>query len=137
MNEEQNNPLDGFTFFDNSGMSRVVDKITITKSSQFNFPAAFYKLNSLSGKQGVALYYNNMQSKIGIRFTDTLDPKGFKLVLSNEGKYGAYISAKSFLLLNKIELPRSAGRYEYKKFNTSEGVVFIIDLNDKEEVESM
>lgn len=127
--DNKTNPLNGFTFFDNSNVSRLVDKITITKSSQLNFPAAFYNLNKLQGKQGVDLYYKESEQKIGLQFTDEVTPKGFKLVLSNHGKYGGYVSAKSFFTLNKIDIPKYSGRYEYEKFNTSAGDVFIIDLN--------
>lgn len=127
-------PLDGFELFDNSTMSRVVDKITVTKSNQLNFPAAFYTINKLAGKKGAMLYFNKASQKIAVQFTDEVKPQGFKLALSNEGKYGAYISVRSFFTLNGIDNKKYAKRYDYDKIIDSDGQpIFIIDLTKGEE----
>lgn len=136
MNEElhSNSPLEGFELFDNSNMSRVVNKITITKSNQFNFPAAFYQINKIEGKKGAMLYFNKQAQKIAVLFTDEVQPQGFRLALSNEGKYGAYISARSFLTLNDISDLKFAKRYDYEKQALPSGeTLYIIDLNKGEE----
>ena len=136
MNEESisNSPLQGFELFDNSNMSRVVDKITITKSNQLNFPAAFYKINKIEGKQGAVLYFNKAAQKVAVQFTDDVPKHGFKLSLSNEGKYGAYISARSFLTLNGINGKEYAKRYDYQKVDGGDGqTLFIIDLTKGED----
>lgn len=132
-NNVNNSPLEGFELFDNSNMSRVVDKITITKSNQLNFPAAFYKINKLDGKKGAMLYFNKVAQKVAIQFTDDVQSQGFKLSLSNEGKYGAYISARSFLTLNGISDKRFAKRYDYDKVEANEQTLFVIDLNKGED----
>lgn len=133
-NELQNNsPIDGFELFDNSNMSRVVDKITITKSHQLNFPAAFYKINKIEGKKGAMLYFNKAAQKVAIQFTDDVIPQGFKLALSNEGKYGAYLSARSFLTLNGISDKKYAKRYDYEKVDASDRTLFVVDLNKGED----
>ena len=135
MNDDTHSSLlEGFELFDNSNMSRVVNKITITKSNQLNFPAAFYSINGLDGKKGAMLYYNKETHKIAVQFTDEVNDKGFKLALSNNGKYGAYISIRSFLTLNNIETLRYAGRYDYEKIAGPNGEqLFIIDLAKREE----
>ena len=136
MNEEfkNNSPLEGFELFDNSNMSRVVDKITITRSNQLNFPAAFYKINKIDKKQGAMLYFNKTAQKVAVQFTDDVPAQGFKLSLSNEGKYGAYISARSFLTLNGINDRKYAKRYDYDKVDVGNGVaLFVIDLTKGEE----
>jgi len=126
--------LEGFEPFDNSAMSRVVNKITITKSNQLNFPAAFYSINGLEGKKGAMLYFNKGAQKVAVQFTDEVIDKGFKLALSNNGKYGAYISIRSFLTLNNIEMPRYAGRYDYEKLADGSGnIFFVIDLMKRED----
>lgn len=132
-NNVNNSPLEGFELFDNSNMSRVVDKITITKSNQLNFPAAFYKINKLDGKKGAMLYFNKVAQKVAIQFTDDVQSQGFKLSLSNEGKYGAYISARSFLTLNGISDKRFAKRYDYDKVEANVQTLFVIDLNKGED----
>lgn len=132
--QTQSSQLEGFELFDNSNMSRVVNKITLTKSNQLNFPAAFYSINGLDGKKTALLYFNKNMQKIAVQFTDELDDKGFKLTLSNGGKYGAYISIRSFLTLNNIEVPRHAGRYDYEKIVGPNGApLFVIDLTRREE----
>lgn len=132
--DSNNSPLEGFELFDNSSMSRVVNKITITKSNQLNFPAAFYSINKLDGKKGAMLYYNKDAKKIAIQFIDVVNDQSFKLTLSNNGKYGAYISVRSFLTLNNIEMPQNAGRYDYKVVTGANGEqMFIIDLTKREE----
>lgn len=136
MNEElnSNSPLDGFELFDNSNMSRVVNKITITKSNQFNFPAAFYQMNRIEGKKGAMLYFNKQAQKVAVTFTDEAQPQGFRLALSNEGKYGAYISARSFLTLNGISDTKYAKRYDYDKQTLADGqTLYIIDLTKGED----
>lgn len=136
MNEElhSNSPLEGFELFDNSNMSRVVNKITITKSNQLNFPAAFYQINKIEGKKGAMLYFNKQAQKVAVMFTDEVEPQGFKLALSNEGKYGAYISARSFLTLNGISDIKYAKRYDYVQQNVSDGrTLYVIDLNKGED----
>lgn len=131
---DNNSPLEGFELFDNSNMSRVVNKITITKSNQLNFPAAFYSINNLDGKKGAMLYFNKATQKIAIQFTDDINDKGFKLTLSNNGKYGAYISVRSFMTLNGIDSKRYAARYDYEKLSDTDGQpIFVIDLTKGEE----
>ncbi len=134
-NEDVNNsPLEGFELFDNSNMSRVVDKITITKSNQLNFPAAFYKINKIEGKKGAMLFFNKTARKVAVQFTDDVLPQGFKLALSNDGKYGAYLSARSFLTLNGISDKKYAKRYNYEKIVGANGqTVFVIDLTKGED----
>lgn len=133
-NELHNNsPLEGFELFDNSNMSRVVDKITITKSHQLNFPAAFYKINKIDGKKGAMLYFNKVAQKVAVQFTDDAPQQGFKLALSNEGKYGAYISARSFLTLNGISDKKYAKRYDYEKLDNNGQTLFVIDLTKGED----
>jgi hypothetical protein len=135
MNDGTNaSPLEDFELFDNSTMSRVVNKITITKSNQLNFPAAFYSINNLDGKKGAMLYFNKVAQKIAVQFIDEVNDKGFKLALSNNGKYGAYVSVRSFLTLNNIEMPRYAGRYDYEKIDGPGGTpLFVIDLTKRQE----
>ncbi len=136
MNDDTNNssPLEGFELFDSSSMSRVVNKITITKSNQLNFPAAFYTINKLNGKKGAVLYFNKTSQKIAIQFTDEVTPQGFKLALSSEGKYGAYVSVRSFFTLNGIDNKKYADRYDYEKIDDANGQpIFIIDLTRGED----
>jgi hypothetical protein len=136
MNEElySNSPLEGFELFDNSNMSRVVNKITITKSNQLNFPAAFYQINKIEGKKGAKLYFNKQAQKIAVLFTDDVQPQGFKLALSNDGKYGAYLSARSFLALNGISDIKYAKRYDYEKQTLADGqILYVIDLTKGED----
>lgn len=131
MKDGNNNssPLEGFELFDNSNMSRVVNKITITKSNQLNFPAAFYTLNKLEGKKSAMLYFNKAAQKIAIQFLDEENPQGFKLALSSNGKYGAYVSVRSFFTLNGIDNKKYAKRYDYEKVETGDQTLFVIDLN--------
>lgn len=136
MNEEltNNSPLEGFELFDNSNMSRVVNKITITKSNQLNFPAAFYQINKIEGKKGAKLYFNKQAQKVAVQFTDEVESQGFKLALSNEGKYGAYISARSFLTLNGINDLKYAKRYDYEKMVAADNqTLYVIDLTKGED----
>lgn len=130
---DDNSPLEGFELFDNSNMSRVVNKITITKSNQLNFPAAFYSINNLVGKKGAMLYYNKNAQKIAIQFTDEVNEKGFKLTLSNNGRYGAYMSVRSFMTLNGIDTKKYAARYDYEKLlDLQQQTIFVIDLTKGE-----
>ncbi|MGZ6005469.1 MAG: hypothetical protein ACXWLH_04955, partial [Candidatus Saccharimonadales bacterium] len=63
-----------------------------------------------------------------------VSPQGFKLALSNDGKYGAYISVRSFFTLNGIDTKKYAKRYDYEKITDNSGQpIFIIDLTKGEE----
>ena len=80
------------------------------------------------------LYFNKPAQKVAVMFTDEVEPQGFKLALSNEGKYGAYISARSFLTLNGISDIKYAKRYDYDKQSLSDGrTLYVIDLNKGED----
>lgn len=135
MNEDKyiSSPLEGFELFDNSNMSRVVNKITITKSNQLNFPAAFYTINKLEGKKSAMLYFNKASQKIAIQFMDEGNSQGFKLALSNNGRYGAYVSVRSFFTLNGIDNKKYAKRYDYEKIDADGRTLFVIDLNKGED----
>ena len=132
VNMESNFNLTNFKKFDNSGITRVVDKITLTQSNQINFPAAFYRFNELAGKRTAFLYYNEHDKQIAIEFNDSVnDRQGFKLILSKGGEYGAYIAAKAFLSSNKIDLSKYAGRYSYTKQSIGDIIYFVINLDEE------
>jgi hypothetical protein len=128
--------INQFKKFDANGLTRVVDKITLTQSNQINFPAAFYKFNELSGKKVAVLYYDNDNKRIAIEFSDDENNKqGFRLNLSRGGDYGAYIAAKAFLSSNKIDLNKYAGRYSYNKQISDEKTFFVIKLSEERRVQ--
>lgn len=134
----ENNFAD-FEAFKNEGLTRVIDKITITKGNQFNFPTAMYKRNHLSNYKAARLYYNKKAQQIGIEFLEDQEDGTFKLILSEQGRYGAYIVAKSFFFLNELKAENYAARYTYKTVKFSDmgadrpGALYVIDLKDKEE----
>jgi hypothetical protein len=137
MNDMTDINIAGFEAFQNEGLTRVVDKITITKVNQFNFPTAMYKRNKLHRYSAVRIYFNRADMQVGLEFLNEYENGSFKLILSEEGRYGAYIVAKSFFFFNELEAKQFAGRYGYKTVNLSEmdakrlGVMYIIDLKDK------
>lgn len=128
--------INGFAAFKNEGLTRVVDKITITKVNQINFPTAMYKRNQLSQYSAVQLYFNKDTQQVGLEFLKEQVEGSFKLSLSEEGKYGAFIVAKSFFFFNELDAEKLAGRYSYKRVNFSDmsvdrpGAMYIIDLKD-------
>lgn len=138
-----NSTFSGFKQFTNETLTRVVDKISITKGSQFNFPTAMYKKNRLSQFKAARLYYNKERQLVGIEFIPELEDGAFKLVLSAEGRYGAFIVAKSFFFMHDLDAKRYARRYNYKKLNLEElgagrpGTMFAIDLKEKEEKDGL
>lgn len=113
--------MEGFTLFDNSSVSRVVDKITITKNYLINFPSAFYKINNLAGKKTVLLFYNSNTNEIAIMFKDEYDERGFKISAPNNGKNGGYITAKNFFAMNNLLDKIKTGRYSYRRIQKAEG----------------
>lgn len=129
--------MDGFELFDNNSISRVVDKITITKNYSINFPSAFYKINGLSDERSVLLYYNKETNQIGIEFKKELDDRGFKITNSGDGNTSGYITAKNFFALNGLIGNVEPRRYEYEKIlrdsmeNTCSNHFFVVKLEHK------
>lgn len=124
--------MEGFTLFDNSSVSRVVDKITITKNYLINFPSAFYRINSLHGKKSVLLFYNDNTKQVAVMFKDDYDERGFKISAPNNGQNGGYITAKNFFAMNNLIGKIRTGRYSYERDETKKGIdkesVFVIKL---------
>jgi len=130
----------GFEQFVGTNISRLVDKISITKGSQFNFPTAMHRKNNLGRFKGVRLFYNKSDRKVGLEFVTDIqqDDGSLKLIPSgDEGQYGAYIVAKSFFFMNDLKPEKLAGRYDYEKVSLKKlgadrsGTMFVIDLNKK------
>ena len=132
----------GFEQFVSSNITRLVDKISITKGNQFNFPTAMYKKNNLTRFKAVRLFYNKGDRQVGLEFISDPQPEdgSLKLVPSgDEGQYGAYIVAKSFFFMNDLNPEKLAGRYDYEKVSLKKlgadraGTLFVIDLSKKGE----
>ena len=132
----------GFEQFVGADISRLVDKISITKGSQFNFPTAMHRKNKLGRYKAVKVYFNKKERQIGLEFIS--EPQSgdgsLKLIPSGDkGQYGAYIVAKSFFFLNDLKPMKLAGRYEYDKASIKQlgaeraGTLYVIDLNKKGE----
>ncbi len=130
----------GFEQFAGTSISRLVDKISITRGSQFNFPTAMHRKNKLSRYKAVRLFHNKKERKIGLEFIAEPQPDdgSLKLIPSGEeGQYGAFIVAKSFFFLNDLQPAKLAGRYNYEKISMKQlgaerqGVLYVIDLNEK------
>lgn len=133
----KDNTIGGFEQFIGTNMSRLVDKITITKGSHFNLPTAMYRKNSINKFKFVKLFYNKKDSQIGFEFTNIQEPEdgSLKLVPSGDkGQYGAYIVAKSFFFMNSLKPEKLAGRYDYAKKTLKSlgadrpGFMYVIDL---------
>ena len=106
--------MEGFELFDNQSITRVVDKITITKNYMLNFPSAFYKINKINNEKSVLLYYNKNEQKIGIEFQEEVDPRGFRITSSGSSQNGGgYITAKNFFAMNGLIGKIKLGRYNY------------------------
>lgn len=124
-----------FKLFDNSALSRVVDKITITKNYSINFPSAFYKINNLYEKKSVLLFYNDRNNQMAFVFKDEYDPRGFKITTPNNGQNGGYITAKNFFVLNGIVDKIEIGRHDYRREEIEESVdknpMYLIQLKYK------
>ena len=132
----------GFEQFEGTSISRLIDKISITRGSQFNFPTAMHRKNNLARYKAVRLFYNKKERKIGLEFVaDPLPDDGsLKLIPSGDkGQYGAYIVAKSFFFLNDLKPEKLADRYDYEKVNLKrlgaerQGIMYVIDLTKKED----
>lgn len=130
----------GFEQFVSANITRLVDKISITKVNQFNFPTAMFRKNNLTRFKAVRLFYNKAERKVGLEFIASPQPDdgSLKLIPSgDEGQYGAYIVAKSFFFMNDLNPEKLAGRYDYDKVSLEDlgasraGTMFVIDLNKK------
>lgn len=135
MNEENTN-LGKFEAF-NADITRFVDKITITRSHHFNFTTAMSRTNKLDQYEAVRLYWNKADKQIGIEFLKERVDGTLKLIKS--GKYGSYIVAKGFFIMNGLKPEKLAGRYDYKKVSLKKlgadraGFIFVIEPKSKEE----
>jgi hypothetical protein len=133
------NSFADFKPFQNEGLTRVIDKITITKGNQFNFPTAMYQRNHLKNYKAVRLYYNKKASQVGIEFLKDQEEGSFKMILSEGGRYGAFIVAKSFFFLNDLKAEDYAGRYSYDSVKFTDmgadrpGSLYVISLKDEGE----
>jgi hypothetical protein len=105
------NSISGFQLYERD-VKRIIDAISLTKSSQIGFPTSMYRERELSQYKGAYLYWNPDTEEVGIEFTNDSDRRVFNLIHSK--KYGAYIGAGNFLAANKIDVKKYAGRYEYR-----------------------
>ena len=69
--------------------------------------------------------------KVAIEFLEDDDKSGFKLILSNDGKYGCYISSRAFFQYNGIDYTKFAQRYDYIREKIDNKEVFVIALKEK------
>ncbi len=124
--------LEGFELFNNQAVSRIVNKITITKNYMLNFPSAFYTLNEIKNARSALLYYNKQTKQIAIEFKMDVNEKGFKITAPNNGMYGGYITAKNFFILNDLMGKIRTGRYDYEKKEIKKGLdnisLYLIEL---------
>ena len=120
-----------FEKFNNSEMGRIVNKISVTQGGQINFPAAFYNINELKKYKSAILYCDKEMMKVAIEFSEDDDKSGFKLVVSNDGKYGCYISSRAFFQYNGIDYTKFAQRYDYIREKIDNKEVFVIALKEK------
>lgn len=136
----KNDNIGSFEQFIGSNMSRLVDKITITKGSHFNLPTAMYRKNKINNFKYVKLFYNKKEHQIGFEFTTSQEPEdgSLKLVPSGDkGQYGVYIVAKSYFFMNNLDPLKLHGRYEYAKKTLKSlgadrpGFMYVIDLTKK------
>ncbi|HPJ16754.1 MAG TPA: hypothetical protein PK639_00810 [Candidatus Woesebacteria bacterium] len=111
------------------------ERITITKSFNFGFPARFFSENNLSSFKYVVLYFDNESKEIGFQFTSDEQEK-YKYTLFGQGKtkegYGGSIIASSFFRNYNIDPKIYHGKYTPEK-RLVEGIgdLFVIKLSNK------
>ena len=113
--------------------ARFENRVTITLSRSFGFPARFCQDNKLDMFKYVVLYFDEENKAIGFCFTsDALEKNKYSLIRSKKG-YGALVVASSFFKNYKLDPKKYRGKYEPKRKNiTGIGRLFIINLKDKE-----
>jgi len=119
--------LDGFVRFDSRQASRTIDRISIARTGTIQFSTFFYRKNRLNGKSHVQLYFNSKDRQVAVRFLNSHEEGSCKL-LGKKGPYGKYVSARSFLATNQIQVT-STTRYPYRKETYGKDVFYVIDLD--------
>jgi hypothetical protein len=123
-----------FTKFESRNL-RQEDRITVTKSHSIGFPTKFYHDNKINEFKYVALYWDNEQKALGLKFTNDSTGNEFSIIHSKSG-YGGSIVARSFFKFNNLDPSRFRGRYLPKKVDVPElGQLFVIELVEKQENE--
>ncbi|MDO4889423.1 MAG: hypothetical protein Q4A25_01885 [Candidatus Saccharibacteria bacterium] len=112
--------MEGFELYDNQSISKVVNKITITKNYLINFPSAFYRINKLENAKCVLLYFKRSTNQIAIKFLKSYDERGFKISGSDRLHSGGYITAKNFFAVNGLVGEIRTGRYDYSNVKIRE-----------------
>ncbi len=117
--------------------SRFEDRITITLSRSFGFPARFCQDNELDNFKYVIIYYDEKNKAIGFSFSsDEQEKNKYSLIRSKKG-YGVIVVATSFFKNYKLDPKKYRGKYESKR-KKIEGIgqLYIIDLKEKGDLEN-
>jgi len=112
--------------------SRLSNYFISYNKSGFVLSSGFYQREGIKNYLKAILYFDKSKKSVGIKFTTQADAEGaFQLVHSNKGTTGN-ISARSFVIANKINNPKYFGRKTPKKINyDNEGRIYVIDLLNK------
>lgn len=113
---------------------RNENRITVTASNSFGFPAKFFRDNKVENYKYVVIYYDEHEKIVGFLFiNDEGEQHKFTIIKSKRG-YGGAIVATSFFKTNNIESKEYKGRYTWE-IQDMEGVgkIFIIKLMKRQQ----
>jgi hypothetical protein len=112
---------------------RFEDRITVTPTSAFGFPAKFFKDQQLDQYKYAVLYFDQEIMAVGLNFTNSEEEHHkFSLLKSKQG-YGGQITARSFFRSYNLDPKKYSGKYEWAidESDPVVGKLYVIILKEK------
>lgn len=104
--------------------------ISLSKTGGFGISAGFMRTYDYKDIVGVKLFYDKEKKAVGFKIFQKNEEGMLKAITRKDekGVYGAYLSAKAFLLKYEIDVEKYAGRYSPKKVENGNETIFVIEL---------
>ena len=104
-------------------------RIGVNKSGLIRLSAGFCRATNAKSFKYVLLFYDKNNQAIAFKFTNKLEDGVLRVTQDDTA---AAVSAKAFMVMNKLNLNEWVGRFAWNKLNI-EGVgeAFIIELSNK------
>lgn len=105
------------------------------KSFSFGFNSGFYTREKIDMYKKVILFFDKEKKAIAFHFTNDENAQGVFTVIHGNNKTTGSVTAKSFVINNKLDNPKYFGRKEPKKIKDEEiGELFVIELDEQKQI---
>ena len=108
--------------------ARTGDYFISFVKSGFMLSSGFYQREGIKNYSRVFLYFDASKKAVGMQFVKEKDAKGTFAIIHSKNQATGSVSARSFVMVNKINKSEYFGRRTPKKIIQDGNEIFVIDL---------